>query len=73
MTMQHIDPIIRDFDSLPDSAHVRLPVVMALYGVSAASIWRGVKAGTIPQPKKLTPRTTTWSVRELRDALTRKS
>lgn len=73
MTVKAKDQNLYDFDSLPDSANVRLPVVMQIYGVSAASIWRGVKAGTIPRPRKLTPRTTTWLVGELRRALSRKS
>ena len=58
-----------NFDSLPDSANVRQPVVQALYACSAASVWRGVKAGRIPKPRKLSPRTTCWNVGELRQAL----
>lgn len=45
-----INPALRDFDQLPDSAHVRLPVVKALYACSPASVWRGVKNATIPKP-----------------------
>ena len=65
-----INPALRDFDQLPDSAHVRLPVVKALYACSPASVWRGVKNATIPKPHKLSPRTTCWNVGELRQALT---
>lgn len=54
------------FDTLPDAAHVRLPTVKALLGVSQASIWRGVAAGKIPKPRKLTPKTSAWNVGELR-------
>lgn len=57
------------FDSQPNSANVRLPVVMALYGISSASVWRNVKNGNIPKPRKLTTRTTVWNVGELRVAL----
>lgn len=56
------------FDSLPDSANVRLPVVKRLYGLSSASVWRNV-GKTIPMPRKLSPRTTCWNVGELRKAL----
>lgn len=56
------------FDSLPNTAFVRLPVVCELYGVSAATVWRMVAAGTL-RTHKLTPRTTTFNVGELRDAL----
>jgi hypothetical protein len=58
------------FDFLPISANVRLPVVMALYGISQASVWRNVKNGNIPKPRKLTTRTTVWNVGVLRAALT---
>ena len=57
------------FDQLPDSASVRQPVVQALYACSAASVWRGVHAGRIPKPRKLSPRTTCWNVGELRQSL----
>jgi len=57
------------FDSLPNTSNVRLPIVMALYGISSATVWRNVKSGKIPKPRKLTARTTAWNVGELRSAL----
>ena len=60
---------LAQFEQLPDSAHVRLPTVRYLYACSTATIWRGVKAGRIPKPRKLSPRTTCWNVGELRLAL----
>ena len=60
---------LEHFDSLPDSAHVRLPIVRALYGASASTIWRNAKAGAIPEPRKLTPAISAWNVGELRAAL----
>jgi predicted DNA-binding transcriptional regulator AlpA len=64
-----IDDSLRNFDSLPDSAHVRQPVVEALYACSSTSVWRGVRNKRIPAPRKLAPRTTAWNVGELRTAL----
>lgn len=64
-----INSALSNFDQLPDSANVRLPTVMGLYSISAATVWRQVKAGIIPSPRKLTPRTTAWSVKELREVL----
>jgi predicted DNA-binding transcriptional regulator AlpA len=61
-----------NFDQLPESAFIRLPVIMALYGVSSASVWRGVKAGTIPKPCKPTERTTAWNVGLVRASLASK-
>lgn len=57
------------FDTLPDSARVRLPVVCRLLGVSRATVYRMVKAGTL-KSYKLTARTTTFCVAELRALLT---
>lgn len=60
---------LKNFDALPDSAHVRLPTVAALWACSSVTVWRAVKAGRIPAPKKLSPRTAAWNVGELRRAL----
>ena len=60
---------LQHFDQLPDSAHVRLPVVKGLCGCSGSTIWRGVRKGTFPAPKKLSEGITGWNVGELRRAL----
>lgn len=67
-----IPEALTSFDNLPDSAYIRLPVVKRLYGVSAATIWRGVKKGTIPKPSKLSERCTAWNVGLVRAALAAK-
>ncbi|MBS0586369.1 MAG: AlpA family phage regulatory protein [Proteobacteria bacterium] len=64
-----IPDALKNFDSLPDSANVRQPVVQALYGCSSATIWRMVKRGTLPTPRKLSERITVWNVGDLRKAL----
>lgn len=68
-----IPTALENFDYLPDSAYVRLPVLKGLFGVSGASIWRGVKNQSIPKPVKLTERTTAWNVGELREVLASKA
>ena len=68
-TKPSIPPELQHFDSLPDSAHVRLPVVRGLYSASAATIWRNVKKGIIHSPVKLTENVTAWRVGDLRKAL----
>lgn len=60
---------LRNFDDLPDSANVRLPVVAALFACSSVTVWRRVKAGTLPAPRKLGERVTAWNVGELRKVL----
>ena len=68
-TVNPIPEALKNFDQLPNTANVRQPVVQALYACSSASVWRGVNAGRIPKPRKLSPRTTCWNVGELRAAL----
>jgi predicted DNA-binding transcriptional regulator AlpA len=59
---------LRHFDALPDSAHVKQPVVQSLFACSHSSVWRRVKAGTIPPPRKFGS-SSVWNVGELRAAL----
>lgn len=64
-----IPDALRNFNSLPDSANVRQPVVQGLFACSSATVWRMVKRGTLPAPKKLSERVTAWQVGELRKVL----
>ena len=66
-----IHSALRDFDQLPDSAMVRLPIVKALLGVSGATVWRLVKAGKL-KTYKLTERTTTFNSLEIKQFLASK-
>jgi predicted DNA-binding transcriptional regulator AlpA len=68
-THRAIPDALRNFDSLPNSANVRQPVVEALFGCSSATVWRRVADGGIPRPHKLSDRVTAWSVAELRRSL----
>lgn len=56
---------LRNFDDLPASAHVRLPVVAALLSVSPATVWRWCKSGHLPRPIQ-NRGVTFWNVGELR-------
>ena len=64
-----------NFDALPDSAYVReaqlvkspkRPGLPVLLPFSAPTLWRKVKAGTFPQPIKLSERVTAWPVGAIR-------
>ncbi len=57
---------LNNFDQLPDSAYVRLPVVCGLFACHAATVWRRVKDGSLPAPAHLGPRVTAWRVGDLR-------
>jgi predicted DNA-binding transcriptional regulator AlpA len=63
-----IPDALKNFDSLPDSAHVRQPVVEGLWSCSGSTVWRMVKRGCIPPPHKLSERISAWNVGELRKA-----
>lgn len=59
---------LQDFDRLPDSASVRLPVVAALHGVSTVTVWRWSKCGRLPNPIKRGG-VTSWRVGDLRKSM----
>jgi predicted DNA-binding transcriptional regulator AlpA len=61
-----ISASLENFDLLPDSAYVRQPVVEGLFACSGPTIWRRVKNGSIPAPKKLSAGVTGWNVGTLR-------
>jgi len=64
---------LRHFDDLPAAAEVRQPTVEALFGISGATVWRWVRNGSLPTPRKRGPRVTTWNVGQLRAVLTAKA
>jgi prophage regulatory protein len=70
---QAIPAGLANFDQLPDSAHVRLPTVRLLCGVAPVTVWRWVKLGNLPAPKKLGPGISAWNVGELRRALAQRA
>lgn len=60
---------LRNFDALPASAYVRLPVVTGVFACSPATVWRRVKKRTLPAPRKLSEGVTAWNVGQIRQAL----
>jgi predicted DNA-binding transcriptional regulator AlpA len=69
LTNHTLPSALQYFDQLPDSANVRQPIVEALFACSSTTLWRRVKDGRIPKPRKLSDRVTAWQVGELRRAL----
>lgn len=67
-----INPALSNFSQLPNEAQVRLPVVKGILSVSGATVWRMVRAGKL-KTYKLTERTTTFNVGELRALLADKA
>jgi predicted DNA-binding transcriptional regulator AlpA len=64
-----IPEALENFDNLPDSAYVTQPVVEGLFACSAPTVWRRIKTGLIPKPKRFSTRCSRWNVGELRAAL----
>jgi len=56
------------FDTLPDSALVRLPVVKKLFSISSPTVWRWSKSGRLPAPIRISG-ITAWQVGSLRKTL----
>lgn len=69
MTRDNQREQIRRFDSLPDSAFVRFPVICALFAISTATAWRWTKGGKLPTPIKLGTRITAFRVGDIRAKL----
>lgn len=60
---------LRNFDVLPNSAEVAQPTLKSIFGISDATVWRRVRSGELPQPRRHGKRTTRWNVGELRAIL----
>jgi len=52
---------------LPEEGFVRINQVLNVLGIAKTTLYEGIEAGIFPAPKKLTKRTSVWSVRELRE------
>lgn len=60
-----------NFDKLPNSAHVDVKVVAAIFGVSIPTIWRWASQKKITAPVKVGIQSTRWNVGLLRAHLER--
>lgn len=60
---------LQNFDLLPNAGYVRMIVVQSLFSCSRATLWRWVKSGRLPAPKKIGVKNSAWNVAELREAL----
>lgn len=63
-----IHSALEHFDKLPDSASARVPVVAALFDISAPTVWRWARDGILPAPTKRGG-VTAWNVGQLRAIL----
>jgi prophage regulatory protein len=75
-------PRVSVFDALSDDAFIReaqlvqsprRPDTPAPLPFSAPTLWRKVRAGTFPRPRKLSERITAWRVGDIRSWLNEQS
>ena len=57
------------FDDYPNSAFIKVESFAMLMSVSRTTIWRAVKNGEIPAPKKISGRSIGFNVGEIRTYL----
>jgi predicted DNA-binding transcriptional regulator AlpA len=69
MKQSSIPESLENFDQLPNSAYVRLPVVKGLFAYSKSTVYRNIKKGRIPPQKDISDGGVGWNVGELRQAL----
>lgn len=60
---------IENLDAMPDCGFVAARSLAAWLGVSQVTVWRWVKTGQLPAPKKLGANTTRFQIGEVRAAL----
>lgn len=68
---RNIEENLRLIPSLPDDALIRIAIVTSLFACSKATLWRGVKTGRYPAPRRMGDgaRMTVWVLGEVRKAL----
>lgn len=58
---------VKEYGPLPETGFIRLGHVLHLLGIAKTTLYEGVSKGIFPAPKKLTSRTSVWSVHEIRE------
>ncbi len=56
------------FDTLPDSAHIDVHTVAALFGCQTSTVWARLRRQQIPEPRRFGGHTR-WRVGDIRKAL----
>jgi len=68
---QETSATLRQFDTLPDCAFVKMAVVQALRGgITQKGVYDLINSGALPRPIKLGSRLNGWQVGALRKSLT---
>lgn len=62
--MQNREPVFTSEDRF-----VRAPEFYYYLGISKSQFYRMVREGKLPPPKKISPRTSVWTLRQVREVL----
>ena len=57
--------------ALPAVGYLRLPQILEIFPISKSTWWEGCRSGVFPKPVKLGPRTSAWSVEDIRALMER--
>ncbi|GAB1253670.1 helix-turn-helix transcriptional regulator [Desulfovibrio falkowii] len=52
--------------AIPLEGFVRTKQVLQMFPIGRTTLWRKIRAGKFPKPRKLGPKTSVWDVAELR-------
>lgn len=66
---KRIQQSLQNFDLMPGSALIRMPMVTQLLGVSAATVYRMVKTGLLEPPERIGARSSGYKVSSIRKVL----
>lgn len=55
--------------TFPQEGFARLPAVLEFLKISKTAFYNGIRAGTFPKPRKLTPKTSVWNAADIRRLL----
>ena len=56
----------KEYGSMPETGFIRIGHVLHVLGIAKTTLYEGIQKGIFPAPKKLTSRTSVWSVEEIR-------
>lgn len=55
--------------TFPKEGFARLPAVLEFLKISKTAFYNGIRNGTFPKPRKLTPKTSVWNAEDIRRLL----
>lgn len=60
-----------EYGAMPETGFIRIGHVLHVLGIAKTTLYEGIAKGIFPAPKKLTSRTSVWSVEEIKNFINR--